>query len=315
MNEISFKLPLNGGNSTQGERKIENVLQEVTKQLNIFYNRETKIGMFEGKRRRADFSFNYNNRTFLIEYDGIQHSQPIDKFGGTQKLKEIQKRDHWENNVFCPSNNVCLIRYKVFKGFSHEKLLNFITPERILSDIKKASKCKYVQNGISYGRKRIRIAADLDQTVFDWISAHEKRFGCSLSTMKDEAITEQVNTLKNDREFWVGLELLEKPDFVPELYCTKRVNKKSFTKVSLKKHGLPDRPICQISSQKANKASYIRKKCDVLIDDSWFNVKQCLDAGFPALLITREHNKHIKTPYRVNHLKYQEIAKKYYELF
>jgi hypothetical protein len=54
---------------------------------------------------------------------------------------------------------------------------------------------------------------------------------------------------------------------------------------------------------------------DILIDDSWFNVQQCLSVGVPALLITRPHNAHINTPYRVNHLRYEEIEQKYNELF
>ena len=64
-----------------------------------------------------------------------------------------------------------------------------------------------------------------------------------------------------------------------------------------------------------NKGRIIKGRCDVLIDDSWFNVQQCLAVGVPALLITRPHNAHIDTPYRVNHLKYKEIEQKYNELF
>ena len=107
----------------------------------------------------------------------------------------------------------------------------------------------------------------------------------------------------------------EKPNFIPHCYCTKRICSKNYTRTNLKKLGLPVRPIYQVVYQYANKANYIKGVCDVLIDDSWRNVKQCLESGFPALLITRPHNKHISTKYRINHLNYQEISKKYYELF
>ena len=78
---------------------------------------------------------------------------------------------------------------------------------------------------------------------------------------------------------------------------------------------MPIKPIYQIYSQADNKGRIIKGKCDVLIDDSWFNVQQCLSVGVPALLITRPHNKHINTPYRVDHLCYAEIEQKYNELF
>lgn len=321
MNINSFKLPLNGGISSKGERHIEDILQKVSDKLNFFYNREVKFGKFDGKLRRADFGFRYNNRMFLIEFDGIQHSQPID-FGEGSKLDDIKKRDHWENTVFCPNNNICLIRYKVFSQSTsakdhieaQNKLLNFITPERLENDIMKAMSCKYVQNSVSYGRPKLRIGLDIDDTIVDWRNAHEKRFKCKLSAMEDHQITKQVLKCRNDKEFWTNLKLLEKPDFTPELYCTKRINSKDYTKTCLDRLKLPIRPIYQIYTQAANKANYVKGRCDVLIDDSYSNVKACIDKGLPALLITRPHNKHIDTPYRINHLRYKDIADKYYEL-
>lgn len=320
---MNIKLPLNGGNSTQGERHIESILQQVCKELNFFYNKEVRIGKFKDKTRRADFSFRYNEKLFLIEFDGIQHSQSVEAFGGITTLKEVQARDRWENLTYCPSHNICLIRYKVFSKAStleehrdaQSKLLNFITPERLKMDILKADKCKYVQNSVSYGRKKLKIALDIDDTVVDWINAHERKFKCSLSQLTELQITKQVVKCQYDKQFWENLKLVEKPNFIPHCYCTKRISSKSYTKTNLSKLGLPIRPIYQVVYQYANKANYIKGICDVLIDDSWRNVKQCLESGFPALLITRPHNKHISTKYRVNHLNYQEISKKYYELF
>lgn len=161
----------------------------------------------------------------------------------------------------------------------------------------------------------LRIALDLDDTLFDWRAAHERYFCCKLRKMKDSDITNQVNSLKNNRNFWENLELLEKPDFIPELYATKRVNALEFTINCIRKNNLPIRPIIQFYNQSDNKADRLRGLVDVLVDDSWFNVKQALEAGFPALLITRPHNKWIKTPFRVSHLTYDCIENKYNALF
>lgn len=161
----------------------------------------------------------------------------------------------------------------------------------------------------------LRIALDIDDTVLKWRQTHESKFNCRISKSNPHKITSQVNSLKKDKNFWENLPLLEKPDFIPELWCTKRVNSKVFTRNSFRKTGLPIRPIMQFYNQSDNKAVGLIGVADVLIDDSWFNVQQCLQAGFPALLITRPHNKWIKTQYRVSHLSYKEIEQKYNELF
>lgn len=161
----------------------------------------------------------------------------------------------------------------------------------------------------------LKIATDIDDTILTWGTEHEKYFHCKLSNMKDSEITNQVNSLRLNKTFWSNLPLLERPDFEPCIYATKRVNPKSYTRACLQKHNLPIKPIYQIYTQEDNKARIIKGRCDVLIDDSWFNVQQCLNSGLPALLITRPHNKHIQTKYRVDHLKYKEIEAKYNELF
>lgn len=161
----------------------------------------------------------------------------------------------------------------------------------------------------------LKIALDLDDTIFVWRKSHEDLFKCKIAKTNPAKITSQVNSMKNNGKFWSNLPLLEKPDFEPELYCTKRVNSKLFTINCLKKHRLPVKPIMQFYNQSDNKATGLKGIADVLIDDSWYNVKQCLDAGFPALLISRPHNRCIKTKYRVSHLNYKEIERVYNELF
>lgn len=162
---------------------------------------------------------------------------------------------------------------------------------------------------------KLRIALDIDDTLVAWSAAHENYFHCKLAETPDARITEQVNSLRLNKQFWSNLALLERPDFEPHIYATKRVSLKSYTRANFQKLGLPIKPIYQIYTQEDNKARIIKGRCDVLIDDSWFNVQQAISAGLPALLITRPHNKHIKTKYRICSLKYEEIEKKYHELF
>ena len=162
---------------------------------------------------------------------------------------------------------------------------------------------------------KLKVALDLDDTVFVWRKSHEDYFKCKLSEMNEKDITNQVNSMRLNKSFWSNLPLLEKPDFEPYIYATKRVNLKSYTRANLQKYNLPIKPIYQIYTQEDNKARIIKGHCDVLIDDSWFNVQQCLNSGLPALLITRPHNNHIQTKYRIDRLNYREIESKYNELF
>ena len=49
----------------------------------------------------------------LIEFDGEQHFQPIEHWGGERSFLEIQKRDKIKTD-FCKSKSITLIRIKYY---------------------------------------------------------------------------------------------------------------------------------------------------------------------------------------------------------
>lgn len=159
----------------------------------------------------------------------------------------------------------------------------------------------------------IRIALDLDDTIFDFIGAYRNLFPGD-KDLKEPSITKNVLSLRRDKKFWEGLPLLEMPNFEPCIYATKRINSKVYTRNCLHRHGLPIKPIYQIYTQRGNKANIIKGRCDVLVDDSVFNCYQALEVGFPAILITRPHNMHSDYPYRVNKLDIEEILEVYKQI-
>lgn len=156
----------------------------------------------------------------------------------------------------------------------------------------------------------LRCAFDLDDTLLDWWGAYKERFPNSDFTNQG-IITRNVRKLQHDKEFWENLELLEKPNFEPYIYATKRIIPKSYTRNSLLKHGLPIKPIYQMYYQHGNKADIIKGRCDVLIDDSYSNVAKAIKSGLPALLIDRPHNQNVKCEFRIYHLDYDEILDAY----
>lgn len=156
----------------------------------------------------------------------------------------------------------------------------------------------------------IRIALDLDDTVFDFLGAYKELFPGE-ENLSNKKITKNVFSLRKNKKFWENLPLLEFPNFEISIYATKRINRKAYTRNCLLKHGLPIKPIYQMYSQLGNKVSIIKGHCDVLIDDSEFNCYQALNVGFPAILITRPHNINSNYPYKINKLDINEILEVY----
>ena len=156
----------------------------------------------------------------------------------------------------------------------------------------------------------IRIALDLDDTIFDFLGAYKETFPGD-NNLLNINITRNVFLLRKNKKFWENLPLLEIPNFEPAIYATKRINSKKYTRNCLNKYGLPIKPIYQIYTQTDNKVRIIKGHCDVLVDDSEFNCYQALKVGFPAILITRPHNINSDYPYRVNKLDFDEIVKVY----
>lgn len=158
--------------------------------------------------------------------------------------------------------------------------------------------------------KQLRIALDLDDTVFGFFEAYQQRFPGKKNMVGDK-ITKNVNKLRLDKEFWENLSLIERPNFEPCIYATKRINSKVYTRNCLKKHGLPIKPIYQMYYQHGNKADMIKGRCDVLIDDSIDNVMKAIKSGLPALLIDRPHNQNGDPVFRIYSLDIDEIREAY----
>ena len=156
----------------------------------------------------------------------------------------------------------------------------------------------------------IKIALDLDDTILDFINFYKQYLPRDID-MISKNITKNVYKLRNNKYFWEHLPLLEAPNFEPHIYSTKRINSKIYTRNCLNRYDLPIKPIYQTICQLSNKADIIKGRCDVLIDDSIFNVKKAIKVGLPAILISRPHNQHIDFEYRIDKLDIIEIERMY----
>lgn len=155
----------------------------------------------------------------------------------------------------------------------------------------------------------MRIGLDLDGTVDDFMNPYLERFG---SPKKDSEITKNVmQILSKDRDFWLSLPVLRHIDFIPELYCTKRVNPKQWTRKWLIEHGFPNRPIYQMYYQHGNKATMIKGRVDVFVDDSISNFIKLNLSGVPCLLIDQPDNQEWGPIGRIYSLNKEEIVDAY----
>jgi len=90
--------------------KGENAIKEYLDKNNIKY-----IWHYSFKDCRNKyplwFDFYLTDLNICIEYDGIQHYEPIEYFGGIKTLENVKKNDKIKNK-YCEKNGIHLIRFK-----------------------------------------------------------------------------------------------------------------------------------------------------------------------------------------------------------
>lgn len=157
---------------------------------------------------------------------------------------------------------------------------------------------------------RLRVGLDIDDTICSFFGPYLERFG---KPKEDREITRNVHKiLIKDRDFWMGLPIINRPNFDPTLYCTKRVHPKAWSKEFLRVNGLPIAPIYQVYCQASSKAPRVKGRVDVFVDDSISNFIDLNLRGVPCLLIDGEHNQSWGPVARIYSLDKEEIEECYY---
>jgi len=123
--ETSAELLLNGygcsscGKKSTGEEKVSEILNK----NNIIYIKQKS---FDGCvfKNKMQFDFFIPEFNTCIEYDGRQHFEPIEYFGGVYSLERQKIKDKIKDN-FCKNNNIKLIRIPYYEFDNIEKILNY----------------------------------------------------------------------------------------------------------------------------------------------------------------------------------------------
>lgn len=157
----------------------------------------------------------------------------------------------------------------------------------------------------------LRIGLDIDNTLANFDEAYLSRFKKWPNV--DWAITRNVeHILIKERDFWLNLPVLRRPDFTPKLYCSARVNSKRWTKKYLRDNNFPNAPLYQIPGYKLSKAKVLKGRVDVFIEDSIKNFKDLNSKGIPCLLIDTPRNQSFGPIGRIYNLDYNHIQETYY---
>ena len=159
----------------------------------------------------------------------------------------------------------------------------------------------------------IRIGLDIDNCIANFDAGYLSRF--KKWPKCDWAISRNVeHILIKERDFWLGLPVLRKPDFTPRLYCSARVSNKRWTKKYLEDHNSPKAPLFQIPGYGLSKAPTLKGRVDVFIDDSIKNFEDLNKNGIPCLLMDSPQNHGYETEYRIYSLNKDEIETMYFKM-
>ena len=113
---------------SSGEYAVKGVLEA----MNIKFQREmTFDDCKDVQLLRFDFYLPHNMS--IIEFDGKQHFEPVEHWGGQETLDNIQRRDAIKN-AYCAANNIRLLRipYTDFERVQ-ELIEAFLTSQTELS--------------------------------------------------------------------------------------------------------------------------------------------------------------------------------------
>jgi Zn finger protein HypA/HybF involved in hydrogenase expression len=108
---------------SKGEQSIMNFLDT----NNIKYETQYKFEdcLSQTLQKKLSFDFYLVEKNMCIEYDGIQHFEPIDKWGGLDRFEKQTLNDKIKND-YCKNNEIKLLRIPYTSFDNIESILNEI---------------------------------------------------------------------------------------------------------------------------------------------------------------------------------------------
>lgn len=112
----------------KNQREVGLLLKKHLPSFKFEFNKTIKTHPNGSIKRRCDFWLENKDINIMVEYDGIQHFEPVAIFGGEKRFREQQKKDK-SDDYYCKKNNVLLFRIK----YNEDKLERVKELVRIVS--------------------------------------------------------------------------------------------------------------------------------------------------------------------------------------
>ncbi len=155
-----------------------------------------------------------------------------------------------------------------------------------------------------------KIGLDLDGVIFDFESAYEKRFNIKMTPYwaASYQMKEHLKILEDDKDFWVNLPVLHKPEFEVTAYITSRCVPVEWIEESIEKNGLPCAPIYTVPWNESKLPLLKELSITKLIDDKYENFKEANNNGITCYLMDGTSNRYYNVgSRRIYDLKYSTI--------
>ena len=162
------------------------------------------------------------------------------------------------------------------------------------------------------------IILDIDDVVLQWQEAYAERFNTKIpkSFRSSNLIKRRLEILTKEKDFWINIKPKHIPNFTPKAFVSARGIPKAWTVESLSKNNNPGRSnVYQVNWGKSKLELLKSLNVDIFIDDKPETFYECNKNGVFCLLMDAEHNKKIKTKYRIFDLNIENIMQKYESLY
>jgi len=137
---------------------------------------------------------------------------------------------------------------------------------------------------VKYSQK-LRIGLDIDQVLADFMSAYSEKFKVSKDTLYwnfSYDMLKNLESVKEDEDFWLNIPKLRDLDFEPVMYCTSRICDSKITEAWIEKMKLPTAPVVTVGHGASKVATLKEWNLDVFVDDSFANFKEINASGVCA---------------------------------
>ena len=143
------------------------------------------------------------------------------------------------------------------------------------------------------------VGLDLDDTVFDFMGSYEKRTGAKLADYwnSDYNMRQNLDQLKDDKDFWVNMPVKNRPNFEVDYYITARSIPVEWTEEAIQKNNLPKAKVFTLPWNESKIDTLKSLNISIMIDDKYETFKECLNSGIFCYLMDAPHNKY----YNVGH--------------